>query len=269
MITKVSAVEEGSFVEDARSNAKRLGHHVVEHLSTAGGLGDAVKVVNYATQWFMQLAKAFSGEAVGRLRKITDATAAVLDLPYLCSAVGRLVKTLCEWRESQASSQAVGTNPGVGSVLESGLSCVNAVADAAGNLHSLEVLDLGKSAPVVSGVFHASNIALEGKELMSECRRVQENIGDRSLSNSQEKNVRIQRDSRLSMIRIAKCVASIVGSILAGIGLCVTVGAGAAAILPVAGLLCSSVWLVCKIAAHFYEKMALSEHREFQGASLL
>jgi hypothetical protein len=255
--------------QDRVSPSKSYLDHVADYFSTATGLNDAVKVINYSLQWFTNFVPVTEGQAnsIGSIRNAIDITGTVLSLPDLFTSFAKTVKAVASLQAAQALPEDAPErrdqmHKAIKDTILNGISWVNALTDSAGNLHGIQVIDLGKAAPFVSGLFHLTQFVSDGNELVSEVLNVQENLEKMALTVSEEKKAVISQNNNLSLINIAKCVASIAVTILSVGTLCFAGVISGISIVPISILFFSSIWLAMKISSYFYEKIVVENQKE-------
>lgn len=259
---------------DARSTGKATGsislapqqksfwEHASHRLTTVDGMFDALKVGEYATQWFAKIPGTVHHVSFEGASKAFFKTATLISLwdvvtgfQKAANSVHQLVCSVFN-KISNPSHKNSTLAADAKASARSLLSLTNTVTDAANNCHEAGWVNLGKMAPISSGIFYGTDIVGNGLDLKAQveevCDRAKERashkLSDLRLSKLFHKDVH-------SYIHIFKNSVCIIGSV---IGL-VSLIAGGPIVLPIIGLVLSSMWIVSKIAAHFYKEMVVEE----------
>lgn len=243
------------------SSSKSLWTHFVDRINSVEGMFDALKVGDYASQWLKMIPHFSSKKTqLSSAQGVFFAGATLASLPGLVTTIGDTVQSCSLFgravidktrnpteREREITSTA---KKSARNLLD--LACMG--ADTANNFHDLGWVDLGKAAPVSSGIFCGTDLVSNGLDLAREVGKVTERSTERRTKQiSPERNTAIHHKDNLSYIRIFKNTVCIIGS---AIGLAALV-MGGSVVLPVVGLAISSMWIVSKIIAHFYKEIAV------------
>jgi hypothetical protein len=135
------------------------------------------------------------------------------------------------------------------------LTCM--ATDVANNFHDAGWVNLGKAAPISSGVFFGTDIVGNAIDLTGQVCQISARNTERQtagISHLTKKSL-FHKDVH-SYIEIVKNAVCITGSI---IGL-MSVVLGGPIVVSIVGLVLSSMWIVSKIVSHFYNEMVVKEH---------
>ncbi len=236
----------------------------VDFVSTTSGLLDCLKVIDYSMQWFGKLPFLCTKTrgVLGYSRMLVGRVGIPLYIPDLISGVVKSVASFKELKQSiedrSALTQSALRDAAV-SATHSGASLVSTVADLTTVLHDTKLVDLGKAYPVVSGVFNAACLITDSIDISKEFHALQECNHEIAATMDEPKATDFKNKKFLSMLKIAKSVASIACAVL-GIAALVFVSAFTSwTVLPIAALALTSIWLTAKIGCHFYEKCVIEK----------
>ena len=240
-------------------NSKSIWTHLSDRLTASEGIYDALKVGEYAIEWFKHLPQqVFQSSHLGQAKQVFSHAATILgafglvkqigDTVISISLFGRLVTKTTSYSEIDVIARDAGRN-----VLD--FTCM--ASDVANNFHEAGWVNLGSAAPISSGIFFGTDIVGHGIDLAGQvcqisARNVQRQAGD--ISPHTKINF-IYKDI-LSSMEIVKNVACISGSIIGLASLIL----GGPVFISVIGLILSSTWIVSKIVSHFYNEMVVKDH---------
>lgn len=241
---------------------KSFWEHAGDRLASVDGMSDALKLGEYATQWFAKIPGAAQRLPLEGASHTFFKTATLINLWEIVRGVQNAAHSVRQLagkffdKLANPSRKDVELFPAAQKSARSLLDLTTTVTDAANNCHEAGWVDLGKMAPISSGLFYGADIVGNGIDLHTQvgkvCARAKERASNK-LSNIRLK--KLHHKDVNSYINIFKSSVCIVGSV---IGL-VSLIAGGPIVLPIIGLVLSSLWIVSKITAHFYKEMVVKE----------
>ena len=250
------------FSSHTSSDTKSVWSHFSDRLGTSEGIYDALKIGEYGVEWFKRIPlQIFQSSHLADVKGVFSRAAAVLGAFALVKQMGDTASSISLFgrvfdKTRSPSSQDLTIDVLAKNAARNILDLTCMASDVANNFHEAGWVNLGKAAPISSGVFFGTDIIGNAIDLTGQIYQISErNVEKHTRRISPQTKTNFFHKDVLSCIEIVKNVACISGSI---IGLASLV-LGGPIVVSIVGLFFSSMWIVSKIVSHFYNEMVVKE----------
>jgi hypothetical protein len=113
---------------------------------------------------------------------------------------------------------------------------------------------------VIDGVNNVTSLISDGSELITECFKLKDYEAAKAQQRTPADAAKLEKHKRLTLINIAKNVASVAGAILAIVGIVFGIAVQSIPVIVGAVLVLNTIWLAMKLASHFYNKIVVEAH---------
>ncbi len=248
------------------SRPKSVIDHVKDYVGSTSGAWDFFRALDYAiSPWkFTNLLSESSLEQVHRISGVVGTAGASLCMPTLVTdAIGlkRSVDDLthihqCPTSDPERSKKIAQAYK---KTVINGADLGYTFCQSSRFLNEANVIALGSSLPVFSGVQQVCGIVSDGNELIEESYKLHNYQADSSASTDQEKSLMAAKKN-LSWLKIAKDIPSIAMSALALVGIFFA-SVASSPVVPIIFLSLSVSWLTFKVSSYFYENIVVADRQ--------
>ncbi len=249
---------------DQPSEPKSFCTHIVDYFSSADGPADLLKAIQLSAQYMQVLP--LSREQWRVADSVRDAASdgwsmlvwadVVAEGTKFYQKTDELIRVFCNPSLAQRDE---GISHLAKQTLLQGVDFLNTVSEGSLLMHNKKWVDMGKCAPWICGVFEGTSLISDGVDasnqwdLMNQIRTVRQG----NLVIEVEEIAALDLRGRLCLVRLVKDGASIVLSI-AGLAIMLSgIAVEGSALLMGLLLVLSTIFLVTKIFAHFYERVVV------------